>query len=761
MLARVDGRWVEVYMAVRRPLETKVQCVLVCVCLTAMPGLAPQVDRSQIVDPAAVDPSKGHQDRLQLYSKHIRDPQARPEERRNWAEALLAEWFRAPSDDARKLIVELLTKDTESQSAVCEAIANGSVGHGDRLDAGFVPPLFVLLGSDNAEVRSAAAQALAEFPGEGVAAGLGAAAGQADLPMTKRLAAIDSLAVNIYRRDVIAELIRLLAADSPEIRQRAFAALEPAAREPIGPDPQKWAQWWAEKQRLTDQEWVVDQLRMYRERDRRIKSAWQAFQEDSKRQQADLSTKLRDFQRELFRTVAGEQRDAKLVEWLGDPHEEVKLTPLGIIKARIADEGKRPEGDVLAMLLKLLKTGSPVIRREVLAIVQNLGDPAVVEAVLAQLEAEKDPATRVAILRALGKLDSPDGVPVLVREIASPDSRPEGVREAALALAQIAENGNATAQVQAAVAPLMNRYQAAAADDMSMRAGLLTAMVGVGDPIFAPCFLEAAELPDAAVLRAAIRGLRAIGDTSKLPLLRRHTQHGDPLVRLAAIEAVGQLGREEADLESMLPRLNPALELNEPAREAAWRGFRQLLADKPVRDRIAAAALLRDVPDREIAYLDELARALPATEGNAAEREAVLERLGLLLAAAGKHDDAVPHLRELYGVRSARGDATTLDWGLQLLDTLLQARNYSEAANLIRQLASEANGEAPKRVVRTVAQYIESPEMVADPERTRLLLEELKTLPVGTLGDEWTKLLTRAADRLSASNRASANKAVP
>ncbi len=72
--------------------------------------------------------------------------------------------------------------------------------------------------------------------------------------------------------------------------------------------------------------------------------------------------------------------------------------------------------------------------------------------------------------------------------------------------------------------------------------------------------------------------------------------HGDPLVRLAATEAVGQLGREEADLEYLLMRLNPTIESNELPRETAWRGFRRLLSRRSVGDRIKAAERLRDLP---------------------------------------------------------------------------------------------------------------------------------------------------------------------
>ena len=104
--------------------------------------------------------------------------------------------------------------------------------------------------------------------------------------------------------------------------------------------------------------------------------------------------------------------------------------------------------------------------------------------------------------------------------------------------------------------------------------------------------------------------LKKGGMESKLARLRTLMNHADSLVRLAAIEAVAHLGREEADLERLLTRLNPTIETNEPARHAAWRGFREFLSHRSVKDRLEAAKRLRDVPALEIEYLEELAGAL-------------------------------------------------------------------------------------------------------------------------------------------------------
>ena len=102
-------------------------------------------------------------------------------------------------------------------------------------------------------------------------------------------------------------------------------------------------------------------------------------------------------------------------------------------------------------------------------------------------------------------------------------------------------------------------------------------------------------------LSAALnRALVDIGEGSKLPRLRTLMGHADPLVRLAATEAVGRLGQEDADLESLLNRLNPSIEDNELAREAAWRGFCRYLSTRSVPDRIRASERLRELPELEV-----------------------------------------------------------------------------------------------------------------------------------------------------------------
>ncbi len=701
-----------------------------------------------------IDPLRDHLDRLKLYRTRITDPQARLEERRHWSEALLKETVRTQTHPSKALVLELLgaSQSPEVQRALCEAFATGLGADKDLLDSALAEPLLELLGADNAELRSAAARALAEFPGADVANRLAAIAAQPDAAMAKRKAAIDALAPSTHRRHVVAQLMELLDVGTPEIVTRVLAALEPVCREPLGEDAALWREWWAAQSRLSNEAWLADQLRMFRDRLRNTRAESEGYRDRSRKQTAEISAKVRDFQREVFRLTPADQRETKLIEWLQDPQDEVRFTALSLIKARIADEGRRPEGEILATLLKMLKQGSPGVRREVLSVVQNLNVPAVIKAVLGQLEEEKDPPTREAFFKAIARLNSPDGLTALVREIASGDSAPDCVREAATALGQLAEQPAHRDRAREAVGPLTSRYTNNTAADIPMRAALLTAMAGIGDASFTPYFLEAVESEDPLVLRPAIEGLRAVAEPSKLSRLRRHTTNANPLVRLAAIEAVGQLGREDADLECLLQRVIPTVEPNEPARDAAWRGFRDLLRHRSVGERIRAASMLREVPDREAEYLAELAERLRSAGESPAELEMVRDRLANLLVAQGKFAEALPHLRELYAQKTSRSDPTALDVGLRLLDATLRTQGAANGIDLLRQLAITCQRDEylQTRIVETVAQFLESPELVADPARALGAIAELRELPESLLGTEWKPLLQRVSTRIEA-----------
>ena len=710
-------------------------------------GAGVALDRGPAAHESGAPPDPDHLEQLANCRAGIVDRQARPEDRRRWIDTLLA--FDTP--EAKTLVVELLqlSENPAAQQALCEVIGERARKNPERLDSAFLEPLIELLGAETGDLRAAAAQALADFPGEQVPAKLGAFAAQDNVPLLKRLAAIDALAAKVNRREVVRELMTLLDAGVPEITTRVTAALEPAARDTLGDDPDAWRAWWERKSKLSDIAWLTDRLDMYRDRYRERAEAFETYREKTCARQEALAVRISELQRELFHGFAAEQQRARLVEWLTDPLPEVRQSALGIIRARIADEGQGPAGEVLAALLRLLNDESPAMRREVVLIVQNLNDPATVDAVLDRLEKEQDPATRHAIFKAIGKLQSEDAVPALVREIASTDSHPACVREAALALGQITNRLEETEERQEAIEALRSRYRLARDGDPALRAALVTAMAGVAPASFAPELIEAVESNDPATLRPAIRGLATIGNASKLPRLRALTTDPDPLVRRAALEAVMKLGGEDADLESVLARLNPAIEPNELVREAAWRAFREYNVDKPIADQIGSARRLRELPEFEVRYLVELLNRLAIANGDTSYTETVQTRLAEVLVDQGKCAEAAAHLRELFETQAERSEPGAFETGLRWLHAALRSGPQHNVAAVVIRLAENAGSEQHKTgIIDTVAEYLDGPGAAATPDDTRALLASLRDIRADLLGEEWGRLLDAAASRL-------------
>ena len=705
-------------------------------------GPSPTYPAAQNADAAATEPTTGDLDQPQWFVEVIIDPDRRPEERKLWAKRLLL----LGTPQSHNVVAELLilSENPGAQQAVCEALAGGGHEHADWLDPAFVDPLINLLGAQSLDLRTAAAGALALFPGPEVPARLGQLAGQADAGLEKRLAAIDALAPSIHRREVVGQLVSLLEAAVPQITNRVLQALEPASRESFGLDPDRCLAWWGEKSKLGEEAWLADQVLIYRDRLRALDEEFKSYRDAAGRRHGETTVRLSEFQGELFRLLLAEQKDAKLAEWLADPIEQVQLTALARIKARIADEGKIPQGEVLTGLLRLLREGSTTMRHEVLLIAQNLSDKAVVDAVLAQLAVESDQDIRLTILKALGRFQSPIVVRALITELASGQSTAECVREAATALGRVAGKKMEAQLIQDAVVALKDCYSRVPGESLELRAALLEAMAGVADAAFTVEFQAAVESDDALVLRPAIRGLVAIGDPSTLPRLRTLTSHTDPRVRGVALEAVGRLGRADADLESLLSRLNPAIESNGPTRDLAWRAYTDFLGRKPCEDRISFAQRLHDLGELEIEYLTQLAGELASTNGNAGCLEQLRDVLSSAYVSRGRYAEALPHLEALYTTRLARKDADTLDCGLRLLDATLRSGTYQALSDLLKRLAEvSADVSGKERIVAAVSRHADSAELTADHQRRAALLEVLRSVPDDTLGESWRQLVER------------------
>ncbi|MBI1826671.1 MAG: HEAT repeat domain-containing protein [Planctomycetes bacterium] len=719
---------------------------MVVFSLAAISPIPPRIDSR--AEPLTTSSERLPQ--IQKCREGILDPQARPEERRRWIDML----FSYENSEAAAVAVELLSMNSrpDCQRPICAAIAENARAGTLRSSPLFVNPLLSLLGADSEDLRAAASRALADFPEAGVPDKLGKITEDETAPLSRRLAAIDALAPNIHRQEVVRQLLTLDRAGVPEITAQVKAILEPLAARVAGTD---WQAWWEERAKLPPTDWLADQLQTYRDRLRRSTGELDAIRSDAEREQSAVVKRVADFQREILRALPPEQRDTRLVEWMDDPLATVKLATFSLLRSRIADEGKRPEGETLNALLRQLKCESPIVRREVVGLVANLSDPSVVDAIIARLGEERDAGTHLALLQAAGKLGSAASVPLLSQEINDPNSSAECVRETASALAQIAGKPESRDAVSAISATLEQRYVDAPADQLSLRAALLSALAAGASSAYLSDFESALDSDDPNLLQAALSGIRALRSATKLPRCRVLVAHADPRVRKAALGVLGTVGRDDADVDAALSRMNPTIEASEPARQAAWRAFREVLGRRSVHDRVAAAEKLNDMPDYQSKYLEELANVLSMAPEPSMELEGVRDKLAGILIASGKDGEAVPHLRELYELRFVRSEPSASATGLRWLNAALKAPSYKGLSNVVLTLAEAASSEPAEKaqIIREVSQYIDSLSPANDVDRSHKLIVELRTVPSDLLGDAWPRLLDACTTKFQLKNQ--------
>lgn len=706
-----------------------------------------QADSKQI--PANHSTSSDHLNQLNKCREGIMDENARPQDRRHWVELL----FSYRSDHAMEMIVELLLQShqPEVQQVLCEVLRIQMRNHPELLNPVFFDPLLKLLGAQQAELRQASSLALSEFMDKALTIRLGQIAADDHEPKIKRMAAIDSLAPNTHRREVVQQLIRLLDMNDVEIISHVMVSLEQASSATIGQKSERWRLWWIENSQLSNEDWLQQQLQIYRDRWRRLADEYAVYDQQSRVERDAITAQTQHFQRELFRADSPQQRSVRLLEWLDDSLPVVQITALEMIKARIADEGKRPEGEVLATLHRLLDHSSPFIRREVLLIVQTMNDAISVHAVLKRLDQEKDPNTRLALLRAVGKLKPPQAVSALIKEIANQSAALECVAEASIALGEIVAQHKEVLLHDNPVSAIKKRYQSISAEDIELRAALLSAMAGIADSLFRNELLGAIESDDPNILQPTIRGLGAIGDRSQLVRFRSLMGHDDPMVRLAATEAVGDLGKEDADLETILTRLKSSVESNALVRQAAWQGLVSFMRRRPTTERIYASLRLRNTPELEIRYLENLLEDFSATHTDPVDQEKVLDRLTKLLFRQKKYTQAIPHFHRLYQMKLERKDHFAQNIGLRWLTTILHGAGSDEISDVIIQLRQSVKEDDQFNIMQTIIVYMDSPEMVGDHDRTRIMVEILQSIPIGSWGDPWLQAMSRWRDRATPS----------
>jgi len=244
-----------------------------------------------------------------------------------------------------------------------------------------------------------------------------------------------------------------------------------------------------------------------------------------------------------------------------------------------------------------------------------------------------------------------------------------------------------------------------------------------------------------------------------LPRIRDLTGNSDPLVRLDAIKAVAELGRDAEDLQSLLIRLNPSIESNELAREAAWNGFRDYMSRRSLAERIDASQRLRDTPDLEARYLGDLAETMATTGSDPQAIERVRDRLATVLVGLGRFGEAAGHLRLLFQRQVDRGADAAFATGMRWLDATLHADPAGDVGEVLQAVAPIAKTEDERtRLTDKVAPYLEKLDVAKDPARARKLSKNLKSVNATGWPMRWSEAITAFADRFDGTSGAKAPK---
>ncbi len=648
------------------------------------------------------------------------------------------------------LAIELLAPG-KAPLAIAEAVATVGQREPEHLNGRLVEPLLGLLGSDDPFLSAGAATALAAFRDAGVVTRLGTLAGNAAQPIQQRLAAVDALALNSERRDVVGELIELLSSSEPAVVSRVVESLQSVSRVDYRRDVEAWRVWWDAKEQLTDADWLRDRLDLAVRQNQSLRTELNGWRKRHETTHAVTSERIAVLLRQVYQLSPQQARDALLRQWLADDLEAYRLGAMRLVREQVS-EGKPPGDEVRRAIMDCFSDPSAPVRTAALQIIGGLQVPADAPEVLRLLISENDPIARQTALRVLGRLGNPVALESLIAEIGAPDTPTDCVREAAIALGVLYSAAKVdSASVKTAIEPLRSRFSAAAADDVRLKEALLSAMAQIGEPAFAPEFdaYLSSEWPE--LVLAAIRGIEVIGATDQLDRLMAHLSHADARVRQLACIAVGKLGSEPAHLEALVGRLNPDVEVNEGVRDAAWASFRVLLNKQKSTDRPHWISRLSHRPDRQIALYEELIAKLAASGNGGGETLNEARRdLADVLLSQSRFAEAFPHVQELWRASESGEPATRRVAGLNLVRAGMGGERLDRVRALIESVCGAVDSDEGFRQQMTdiVLARFET-EDAAERSSLVTLAGELAGVSPDCFAADWSERLGKVVERLA------------
>jgi HEAT repeat protein len=623
------------------------QCAACIAALFACALAAGQTPTTQS-QPAHPEPSP--QQRLDTLLSVVEGPNP-PEVRLAIArEILLQRW----TETAPRLARVLAGNNVAAQTAVARALA----ALPQSVDPAYVDPLMKMLADPQADVRVAAAAALAAYRDGGVIPRLKAMVIDPKVALEARLGAVAALG-QMTTREAVEGLVEALSLAESRITRAALDALERATAKTFQGDVAAAQAWWQSARTLSLEEWQRLQIERLMRRDRALQRRLEAAE-----------SRLAQVLEENFMRASDAERVALLAGYLAESHFTIRLLGLRFTQLHLA-EGKPLEslpGDLVGRIRGLLKSEDPAEQAAAVRTVASFRQSEDAATFIALLGDARSRPVRLALINGLGYIGDGPAMQTLLRILEQTED--PCTTEAVAALGRLAERGALSADMRPAVVKaLLAVFDRTDVGQVALRERVLWAMGNVGDPAFGRAFATGTDPREAlAVRQAAARGIAVLKDPKLADALIGAVTDPDPGIRRMAVETLANLGSSDDHLRALWNRLTSPPEPDEAIQQAAWRGvLRMLAAQEPGELRQWVSALPGDAQnERALALLERVVQRMSESEPIDHARLAVLRtRVAAQHAHLQQHEQAiaayVAALTDLHASDAAGGAKLSLE----------------------------------------------------------------------------------------------------
>lgn len=672
------------------------------------------------------------QTRLNDLLKLIEGPNLPPAARQTVAREMLRQgWAETPG----RIVATLSGQNAPAKVALALALSDLP----EFLLPAYVEPLINMLDDADAEVRRAAAAALADYRDGGVTPRLRGILLDQNQPLSRRLATIEALGL-MTSREAVGALVAVLEDPNVLITQPALQALEQATAMSFRDDPAAARAWWNQRQDLPLSLWQQEQLERVIQKDR-----------EQARRLRELEARLVEILRRDYIQASEADREQLLQSYLADTNAAVRLLGLDLAQRQLG-EGRSLSAEAAALVRALLVAVEPPVRVAAVQTVARLREPADAERFLERLAGERHVNVRRALINGLGYIGTGGVVEPLLELLRSEE--PTCQTETVAALGRLAERRVLDERQTRAVGDdLLAAFRATEPGQVAQRERLLWAMSQLADPRFGDVFVAALAVGEGTVVRqAAIRGLVALKDTQYADALMPLAREPEAALRRAAVEALADLAAREQHLNVLWAAADPAQEPDDAQRRAAWRGVLRVLRGRPATEvRRWLERLPAGNADRYARTLD----LLQIIEAQLANEPAAREELGLLRgqmaaqrAALGQPREAVTaYLAALADLHAARSGEVPRA-AIELFRLALTAGCYDETVvSALADINPALDGMALWGAAQAEIERRLTPEAV---EQAAAMLAALKSHPLPMFPPEVNGELAALEERAAA-----------